>query len=95
MNVDGERKTRKRLLDIPSAAYQAGYSSRHFRRIMDEDRIPVVRIGRKFFIVSSDFEKWQETRGETRLQQALDQIDKWVNESHYYAALHAQAENDD
>ena len=62
---------------------------------MDEDRIPVVRIGRKFFIVSSDFEKWQETRGETRLQQALDQIDKWVNESHYYAALHAQAENDD
>jgi len=95
MNVDSERKTRRKFLDIPSAAQQAGYSSRHFRRIMEEDRIPVMRIGRKFFIVSSDFEKWQETRGETRLQQALDQIDKWVTESHHYAALHAQAENDD
>ena len=92
MNVDTERKTRKRLLDIASAAYQAGYSSRNFRRIVDEDRIPVMRIGTKFFILSTDFEEWKTTRGEARLQQALDQIDKWIHENHQYASLEAQPE---
>ena len=39
MNENGERKMQKRFWDIPSAAVQAGYSSRHFRRIIEEDGI--------------------------------------------------------
>jgi hypothetical protein len=49
----------KQFWDIPSLALRAGFSVRHFRRIIEEDRIPVLRIGRKFFILTSDFEKWK------------------------------------
>lgn len=49
----------KTFLDIPSAAAEAGYSIRHFRRVMEEDRIPIMQIGRKFFILGRDFAKWQ------------------------------------
>ena len=38
----------KMFLDIPTAAELAGFSIRHFRRIIEEDRIPIVQIGRKF-----------------------------------------------
>jgi hypothetical protein len=51
----------RRFWDIPSAAVQAGYSSRHFRRIIEEEGIPVMRIGRKFFILGKDLEVWQST----------------------------------
>ncbi len=70
-----QRKTQKTYLDIPTAAFQAGYSPRHFRRIIEEDRIPVMKIGRKFFIVANDLEVWKSTRGEARLDQALQQLD--------------------
>ena len=69
MSGNGERKTQRRFWDIPSAAVQAGFSSRHFRRIIEEDRIPVMQIGRKFFIVGRDFEAWQVTRGQARLNE--------------------------
>jgi excisionase family DNA binding protein len=49
------------FLDIPNAAELAGFSVRHFRRIIEEERIRIVQIGRKFFILGADFEKWQET----------------------------------
>jgi excisionase family DNA binding protein len=52
----------KRLfLDIPNAAQLAGFSVRHFRRIIEEERIRIVQIGRKFFIMGADFERWQST----------------------------------
>ena len=54
-----QRKTQRNFLDIPSAAFQAGYSPRHFRRIIEEDRIPIVQIGRKFFILGRDFSSWE------------------------------------
>ena len=73
-----QRKTQRNFLDIPTAAYEAGYSPRHFRRIIEEDRIPVLQIGRKFFIVTKDFEAWKSTRGEARLQQAIQQLDGWL-----------------
>src|SRR5436190_15149691 len=76
-----QRKTQKHFLDIPSAAYQAGYSSRHFRRIIEEDRIPVMQIGRKYFIIARDLEAWKSTRGEARLQQAIQQLDGWIKQS--------------
>jgi hypothetical protein len=50
------------FLDIPTAAGMAGFSLRHFRRIIEEDRIPIVQIGRKFFILGRDFTTWESTR---------------------------------
>ena len=49
----------KMFLDIPTAADMAGFSIRHFRRIMEEDRIPIVQIGRKFFILGREFTNWE------------------------------------
>jgi len=43
----------KMFLDIPTAAEMAGFSLRHFRRIIEEDSIPIVQIGRKFLDVTS------------------------------------------
>jgi hypothetical protein len=75
-----QRKTQRNFLDIPSAAFQAGYSSRHFRRIIEEDHIPVMQIGRKFFIIARDLETWKSTRGEARFQQAVQQLDVWIKQ---------------
>ena len=52
---------KRMFLDIPNAAELAGFSVRHFRRIIEEERIRIVQIGRKFFILGADFEKWQAT----------------------------------
>jgi hypothetical protein len=52
----------KMFLDIPTAAGMAGFSLRHFRRIIEEDRIPIVQIGRKFFILGRDFASWETNR---------------------------------
>ena len=52
----------KMFLDIPKAAELAGFSIRHFRRIIEEDRIPIVQIGRKFFILGKEFTNWESTR---------------------------------
>ena len=49
----------KTFLDIPNAAELAGFSVRHFRRIIQEERIRIVQIGRKFFILGADFDRWQ------------------------------------
>ena len=53
---------KKIFLEIPNAAEIAGFSVRHFRRIIDEEQIPIVQIGRKFFIMGKDFERWQLTK---------------------------------
>ena len=53
---------KKTFLDIPNAAELAGFSVRHFRRIIEDERIRIVQIGRKFFILGADFERWQMTK---------------------------------
>jgi hypothetical protein len=58
----------KMFLDIPTAADMAGFSLRHFRRIIEEDRIPIMQIGRKFFILGRDFITWQAGK---RLRQTV------------------------
>jgi hypothetical protein len=63
--VSGTQARTKMFLDIPTAAELAGFSIRHFRRIIEEDRIPIVQIGRKFFILGRDFSSW-ETAKRTR-----------------------------
>ena len=54
------------FLDIPTAAEMAGFSIRHFRRIIEEDRIPIVQIGRKFFILGRDFQSWASLKRDKR-----------------------------
>ena len=77
MNLQAvQRNTHRRLLDIPSAALHAGYSARHFRRIIEEDHIPVIRIGQKYFVSVADLEAWKSTQGEARLDDCLKQLDR-------------------
>ena len=52
----------KMFLDISHAAALAGLSIRHFRRVIEEDRVPIIQIKRKFFITGKDFSKWREAR---------------------------------
>ena len=76
----GTDNPRKKFLDIPTAAQVAGFSSRHFRKIIEEDRIPVQQIGTKMFVEMEDLETWKSTRGETRLQAALQSVEEWLRE---------------
>jgi hypothetical protein len=75
-----QRKAQTQLVDIPSAAYRAGYSVRDFRRIIKEDHIPVVKIGRKEFITASALELWNSTRREARLDECIKRLDRWFEE---------------
>ena len=75
-----QRNTQRQLLNIASAAFQAGYSPRHFRRIIEEDHIPVIRIGQKYFISVADLETWKSTHGEIRLDECLTQLDRWLKD---------------
>ena len=59
--------TTRTFLDVPTAARMAGFSIRHFRRIIEEDEIPIMQIGRKFFIVAARYEEWRENQGQRRI----------------------------
>lgn len=74
------QKPHKNFLDIPTAASEAGYSPRHFRRIIEEEGIPILQIGRKFFIVSRDFEAWLSTRTEARPHAEVHQLNRWLQQ---------------
>jgi hypothetical protein len=60
--IEANTQRTKTFLDIPTAAEMAGFSIRHFRRIIEEDQIPIVQIGRKFFILGRDFSSWESTK---------------------------------
>jgi excisionase family DNA binding protein len=49
---------RRRLLDIGAVAEQLGTSARHIRRLVQERRIPVVRVGRLIRFDPLDLEAW-------------------------------------
>jgi excisionase family DNA binding protein len=51
---------RQRLLDIAAVAEQLGTSVRHIRRLVQERRIPVVRVGRLIRFDPSDLDTWLE-----------------------------------
>lgn len=67
------------LLDLRTAADLAGYSPRQFKQIIAEDRIPVRIIEGRKFITAEAFDKWRSTKGERRLKQAMDQVDRWLS----------------
>ncbi len=61
--LDQKQNTGNKLfLDLSTAASMAGFSSRHFRRIIEEEKIRTMRVGRKFFVLGSDFKDWNSTR---------------------------------
>jgi hypothetical protein len=62
MKLSKDFAANKTFLDISNAAELAGFSQRHFRRIIELDRIRVMRIGRKCFILGADFEQWKATK---------------------------------
>lgn len=43
----------------------AGVSTRHFYRIVAKDRIRTIQIGRKVFILASDFAYWARNKKPT------------------------------
>ena len=90
-----QRKTQRDLLDIPTAAFQAGYSPRHFRKVIEEDSIPVMQIWRRLFISGRDLEAWKSTRGEARFQQALDQLEVWIKQDLRYLQEPAEEWDDE
>jgi hypothetical protein len=49
----------KTFLTIPEAAELAGFSSRHFRRIIENAGIPIIQIRQKSFILDRDFRMWK------------------------------------
>jgi excisionase family DNA binding protein len=55
-------KDRSTFTDIPNAAKTSGFSVRHFRRMIREDGVRIVQIGRKFFILTTDLEKWKKEK---------------------------------
>lgn len=60
--VNNEQKIKRVFLSIPHAAELAGFSVRHFRRILEEEKMRIVQIGHKFFILVTDFERWQNSK---------------------------------
>ena len=60
--LKAESPRNKTFLTIPEAAELAGFSARHFRRIIEHDRIPVIQIRQKFFILDRDFQNWKATQ---------------------------------
>jgi excisionase family DNA binding protein len=50
------------IVGIETAARMSGLSVRHFRRLIDEDGLRVIRIGRRLFIVSADLSHWAKSR---------------------------------
>lgn len=57
-----EPQKKRKFLDVPMAAEMAGYCIRHFRRIMEEENIPVMQIRHKQFILARDFDAWRDSR---------------------------------
>ena len=53
---------KKMFLDIPTAAELAGFSVKGMRIAIQNDKIPIVPIKRKFFILGRDFEIWQKSK---------------------------------
>jgi hypothetical protein len=65
-------KTERRLLNIDEAAEMAGYSARHFQRIILRDEIRYCTISGKWFVGLADFAAWMQYKS-PRKPPSLDQ----------------------
>lgn len=51
------------FLDLTTAAMRAHLSLRQFQRVIEEvPKLKLLKIGRKHFILTRDFDEWQERR---------------------------------
>jgi len=55
-------KTERRLLSIVEAAQLAGYSARHFQRIILRNEIRYCTISGKWFVVLADLTAWMQAK---------------------------------
>ena len=62
MNQNETRADQKTFLEMPNAAAAAGFSLRHFRRIIRDAGIRRVKIGRRFFVIGEDLQRWKNER---------------------------------
>ena len=60
----------RQFLNMVNAANSAGFSLRHFRRIIKDKHIRRIKIGRRFFVIGADLQRW---KAEKNL--AVDQLD--------------------
>lgn len=47
--------TTRPLISIVSGAKQANFSVRHFRRLVEDAKLPIIQLGHKFFLRGPDF----------------------------------------
>lgn len=56
-----------KYLTIPRCAELSGFSVRQFRRFVEQDEIPIMRMGKRgpghCFITADDFRSWWSTKG--------------------------------
>lgn len=66
MNANEGGAGKRQFLDMTNAADSAGFSLRHFRRIIKDEGIRRIKIGRRFFVVGSDLQRWKAERAVPR-----------------------------
>jgi hypothetical protein len=62
MNQNDIRAGQRTFLEMSNAAADAGFSLRHFRRIIRDKGIRRVKIGRRFFVLGEDLQRWKSER---------------------------------
>jgi excisionase family DNA binding protein len=61
--ISNDRPTKGQLLDIHSAAERLDCSERYMRRLIQERRIPFIRLGgRKIRFLVVDLDRWVESQ---------------------------------
>lgn len=70
MNDTANERSRGIWMDLQTAAEEMGISLRQFRRIAEEENLPIIQINRKLFILRKNFEEWQR-----RLRPQCGQLD--------------------
>jgi len=59
MNLNKAAVVERPFLNMVNAANLAGLSLRHFRRIIKDNPIRRIKIGRRFFVISADLQRWK------------------------------------
>lgn len=67
MNLNEAGVGGRQFLDKVNAANLVGLSLRHFRRIIKDKHIRRIKIGRRFFVINADLQRWKAERRMLRL----------------------------
>jgi hypothetical protein len=69
MNQSPNLPSQKMFLEMSAAAAAAGFSLRHFRRILQHTGIRRIKIGRRFFVIVEDLQRWKDAQRSSRIGQ--------------------------